>query len=38
MLSAGLDCFKDFAMNSLSSRAAVGLFLIVVLAWVVNCR
>lgn len=36
MLSAALDCFKDFAMNSLSPRAAIGLFLIVVLAWGVN--
>jgi drug/metabolite transporter (DMT)-like permease len=36
MLSAGPDCFKDLAMNSLSPRAAVGLFLIVVLAWGVN--
>ncbi|WP_456705218.1 MULTISPECIES: DMT family transporter [unclassified Bradyrhizobium] len=37
MLSTGPDCFKDFAMNSsLSPRAAIGLFLIVVLAWGVN--
>nr|WP_245471596.1 DMT family transporter [Bradyrhizobium nanningense] len=36
MLSTGLDCFKDLAMNSLSPRAAIGLFLIVVLAWGVN--
>lgn len=36
MLSVGPDCFKDSEMNSLSPRAAVGLFLIVVLAWGVN--
>jgi drug/metabolite transporter (DMT)-like permease len=36
MLSGELDCFKDSEMNSLSPRAAVGLFLIVVLAWGVN--
>src|SRR3954451_15257450 len=37
MLSAASGCFKDFAMNSsLSPRAAIGLFLIVVLAWGVN--
>jgi len=37
MLSTGPDCFKDPAMNSsLSPRTAVGLFLIVVLAWGVN--
>ncbi|MBB4382322.1 hypothetical protein GGD61_007015 [Bradyrhizobium sp. SBR1B] len=36
MLSVGPDWFKDLAMNSLSPRAAVGLFLIVVLAWGVN--
>jgi len=36
MLFGRLDCFKDFAMNSVSPRAAVGLFLIVVLAWGVN--
>lgn len=36
MLSAALDCFKNFTMNSLSPRAAIGLFLIVVLAWGVN--
>lgn len=37
MLSTAPDRFKDLAMNSsLSPRAAVGLFLIVVLAWGVN--
>lgn len=36
MLSCRPHCFKDSAINSLSSRAAVGLFLIVVLAWGVN--
>ncbi len=36
MLSGEPDCFKDSEMNSLSPRAAVGLFLIVVLAWGVN--
>jgi len=36
MLSTASDCFKDFAMNSLSPRAAVGLFLVIVLAWGVN--
>jgi drug/metabolite transporter (DMT)-like permease len=37
MLSTGSDCFKDLAMNSsLSPRTAIGLFLIVVLAWGVN--
>ena len=37
MLSTTLDCFKDLAMNSsLSPRTAIGLFLIVVLAWGVN--
>ncbi|WP_445819546.1 DMT family transporter [Bradyrhizobium sp. ISRA442] len=37
MLSVGLRRFKDLAMNtSLSPRAAVGLFVIVVLAWGVN--
>lgn len=36
MLSRGSHCFKDSAMNALSPRAAVGLFLIVVLAWGVN--
>jgi drug/metabolite transporter (DMT)-like permease len=36
MLSRELECFKDSEMNSPSPRAAVGLFLIVVLAWGVN--
>lgn len=36
MLSGEPDCFKDSEMNSLSPRAAVGLFLIVVVAWGVN--
>lgn len=36
MLSGGLDRFRDLKMNSLSPRMAVGLFLIVVLAWGVN--
>lgn len=36
MLSGEPDCCKDSEMNSLSPRAAVGLFLIVVLAWGVN--
>jgi drug/metabolite transporter (DMT)-like permease len=36
MLSAGQSRFKDLAMNSLSPRTAIGLFLIVVLAWGVN--
>jgi drug/metabolite transporter (DMT)-like permease len=36
MLSGEPDCCKDSEMNSLSPRATVGLFLIVVLAWGVN--